>query len=264
MFDPECVVLDATVPNPVNKEKAPGPNKINGARFFDLDGAFSDLSQNLPHMLCSEDQFTESAQQLGLNQNSQVVVYDDHGVFSSPRAWYMLTAMGLKNVRVLNGGLPAWEAAGYAVEHKQVAINLSIGNFIASYQQNSFINAQQVLDSVKDVSSTLLDARSKPRFYAEAPEPRPGLRGGHIPNSICLPFTQLVHQGHLLPKKELVAILETLVPSKSQHLQLSCGSGLTACILALAAKEAGYNSIAVYDGSWSEWGQPSELPVSTK
>ncbi|VXD20583.1 sulfurtransferase [Marinoscillum sp. 108] len=259
---PEVIVLDASIP-PVQGEVDPAlvGIRIPRARFFDINGRFSDLSTDLPHMMCSAEVFTREAQALGINQRHTIILYDYLGVYASPRAWWMFRAMGHERVAVLNGGLPAWKAAGLPTEHI-VSAEFEKGDFRANPQSGFFRNADQVLDAIGNEKECLIDARSAARFHGTAPEPRRGLRGGHIPNSLNLPFTELIRANQLIPKEELKGIFEKL-EIKDQHVTLSCGSGLTACILALGAHVSGYQNLSVYDGSWSEWGQPSDLPVVT-
>ncbi|MEQ8580163.1 MAG: sulfurtransferase [Marinoscillum sp.] len=259
---PEVIVLDASIP-PVQGEVDPDlvGIQIPGARFFDINGRFSDTSSDLPHMMCSAEVFTREAQKLGINQDSIIVIYDYLGVYAAPRAWWMFRAMGHKHVAVLNGGLPEWKATGLPTEPMRNA-DVMKGDFMANPQSGFFRTAGEVLAAIGNEAECLIDARSAGRFHGTAPEPRRGLRGGHIPNSLNLPFTELIRERKLLPLPELKVLFENL-EIKSQQVTLSCGSGLTACILALGAHLSGYQNLSVYDGSWSEWGQHSDLPVAT-
>lgn len=265
LHDPGLVILDASVPPVV-----PGFEAINsdgilrvipGAGRFDYDENVCKPNSSLPHMMPSAELFESEVRKLGVDQDSLVVVYDDAGLYASPRAWWMFRAMGLERVKILDGGLPAWLHEGFdVVDH--YADDDQSGNFKAVEQPGLFCAAENVLAALDDDSIDILDARSAARFHGTAPEPRPGLRSGHMPGACNLPCRDVLAGLHLKPVPELQAILaERTHPGKS--LITSCGSGITACILTLAAWEAGYRDLSVYDGSWVEWGQPSKLPVVT-
>ena len=259
---PDLIVLDATLAKPksAGQQLANAEDQIPGARFFDIDNRFSDTSVDLPHMMCDELQFQEAAQELGINNDSILVVYDQHGVYSSPRAWWMLKSMGHQNVAVLDGGLPAWVQKGYHIEKKGTA-GIADGDFSAAFDSKCFVDSSAVLASVEDQSTSVLDARSKGRFEGTAPEPRAGLRGGHIPNSVSLPFTEVL-DGYFLKSEAALKSIFTTFQLENKQLIFSCGSGLTACIILFAAHRAGYDHLAVYDGSWTEWGQSQTLPIT--
>jgi len=234
--------------------------RISGARFFDFDGRICDPGSSLPHMLPTADSFTRELRALGLNQDSRVVVYDSMGMFSSPRAWWMLAAMGCADLALLDGGLPAWKAAGFALQAGEQVADHRPGNFSAQLDAAQVADARQLLTALDDGSVCVLDARPEPRFKGIAEEPRAGLRRGHMPGAVNLPFAELFDQGLLKPDAELAQILKPLVDGHTRAI-CSCGSGVTACILAFALQRIGFNEVAVYDGSWCEWGLPCELPV---
>lgn len=260
--DPRLVILEVKM-KPVGASAAAAPEstpaRIPGARVFDLDEAFSDHAQSLPHMMPSPAHFEREVRKLGVHRDSFVVVYDRVGLYSSPRAWWMFKAMGHARVAVLDGGLPAWTEAGHPTSTDAPRIERE-GDFVARPVENAFCDAAAVERALEDASSAVLDARSQGRFEGRDPEPRAGLRQGHMPNAVNLPFTDVQVKGHVKPPSELKSLFESKVGSR-RKLVFSCGSGVTACVDALAATLAGYSDIQVYDGSWSEWGLPSNRPV---
>lgn len=237
--------------------------RIPGARPFDLDGELSDHTSAVPHTMPGAGAFTEALRALGVHDSDTVVVYDAQGVYSSARAWWMLRAMGFDRVAVLDGGLPAWTAAGHPVEAVPAAYDGPRGSFTARPRPGLIVDAGTVAAALADPAAAVLDARTGGRYAGTAPEPRQGLRGGHMPGAASLPFGELQRDGGVMrPAPELRTAFETAAGGREQ-LYFSCGSGVTACVLALGATLAGYRELAVYDGSWSEWGLPSDRPVVT-
>jgi thiosulfate/3-mercaptopyruvate sulfurtransferase len=234
---------------------------LPNAKRFDIKNELADKSNPLSSTMCNAQQFTQVMQHAGVNHDSFIVVYEDAGLFSAARAWWMLKAMGHHNVKVLSGGLKKWLACGYAVQ-QGYSEALTCGNFEASYNPNYFIDRQQVLAAIDDANTILLDARAYKRFTGEESEPRKGMRGGHIPQSRSLPFLDLLTDGEAKAFEEIKIKFESAVGT-AEYIQFSCGSGITACILALFADECGYKNLSVYDGSWSEWGASNSLPIAT-
>lgn len=258
---PNIVILDATIPK-VTAKKSPQKSEalqIKNARFFDLKNKFRDLNNELPNTIPSPEAFTQAAQNLGINKNSIIVVYDKMGIYSSPRVWWLFRLMGHQQVAVLDGGFPAWQAADLETETPRPYDGKS-GDFEANFQADLVCYTDDIIQSMNTENQVVLDARSYGRFTATAPEPRAGLRGGHIPNSESLPFSKIVSDGKLLPKEKLVELFQV---SKNQHkkVMFSCGSGITACVLALGAEMAGLENTKVYDGSWTEWALREDLPI---
>ncbi|TYA78665.1 sulfurtransferase [Seonamhaeicola marinus] len=243
------VVLDGTI----NKVFNPETLQIPGTRFFDIKKKFSEVTGEFPSTFPSADQFQEEAQNLGLNKDSAIVVYDDKGIYSSARVWWLFKAFGYANVAVLNGGFPEWLNADYKTEPMTQYIGEK-GNFQANLMPEYMKFFKDVEEASKEQTHTIIDARSSGRFNCEIAEPRAGLRSGTIPNSINLPFTDLLERGLLKSPEILKNIFSNKIGDKNTAVIFSCGSGITACVLALGAEIAGYENLSVYDGSWTEWG----------
>ena len=260
------VILDASVPPIVEFTSTRVPEEIAGraipgARRFDYDTQVCDRQSSYPHMMPTAAEFANQASMLGIDNNSAIVIYDITGVYASPRAWWMFKAMGHDNVAVLDGGLPAWHLAGLplAETHEEVEHK---GNFAASAVHEKFCDAITLFQLLNDQSCLVLDARSTGRFIGRDPEPRKNLRSGHMPNAKNLPFQEVLNDIYLRPVDELVELFSNFAATEKK-LAFTCGSGLSACILTLAANLAGYDDLTVYDASWCEWGAPSKLPVVT-
>ena len=236
---------------------------IPGAVRFDLDEV-SAPDTPLPHMLPAAARFAEAMGQLGLNDSDMIVVYDGSGVnLSAPRAWWMFRVFGHDRVAVLDGGLGTWMREGRPIECGG-AMPRAPGGFTASLNPALVRDARAVLALIGTGAAQVVDARSAGRFEGTEPEPRPGLRGGHIPGSRSVPFPSLVDGGgRMRPAAELRRLLEGAGVEPGRPVVTSCGSGVTACAVALAVEVAGMGPAAVYDGSWTEWGSRKELPVET-
>ncbi len=260
---PQLVVFDVSWHMPAAQRNAYEEwrgEQIKNARYFDFDQTICAPESELPHMMPDARRFTTEVQKLGLNKNSAVVVYDSLGMITSPRGWWMLRTMGLGSCAILDGGLPAWKAAGYPLSDEAKADGVVPGNFVADPVAGRISDVNAVLGAIDDNAVTILDARSSERFRGEVEEPRPGLRKGHMPGACNLPFPDLFTDGLMKSKSELSIIFKDLIPP-GNHTICTCGSGVTACVIAFGAHLAGYDDISIYDGSWCEWGQPGDLPV---
>lgn len=254
MWDQESVIiLDASPASnksgllPIEPEK-----KIAGARKFDLKKVFSDPDSKFPNMLPDESEFQNAVQELGINNDSQLVVYDNLGIYSSPRVRWMFRAMGFENVSVLDGGFKTWINEGLPIEDQGVHSKYSKGNFQAKYQAHLVKSIEQIESNIDQAQFIVLDARSAARFNGTAPEPRVELPSGSIAGSLSLPFKSVLEDGKMKSKEALIKIFTDL-NLEHKPLVFSCGSGLTACIILLAAELVLDKEMAVYDGSWTEW-----------
>ncbi|KGK42283.1 hypothetical protein LH51_08590 [Nitrincola sp. A-D6] len=261
--DPKLILLDASMDKVVGMTPLvyEQPCFIPGARQCDLENRFIDSNSSLPHTLPSETVFTQQAQALGINTDSVIVIYDNQGIYAAPRAWWMFRIMGHEQVYVLDGGLPEWQRQGHATG-SVLTIASQQGNIQGCFQAQRVCSCEQLLSKLEVPTTQIVDARSQARFYGQAPEPRAGLRGGHIPGSINLPFLDLM-QGHRFAAASILA--EKFAASgvrPNTRLVFSCGSGITACIVLLAAAIAEYQSLCLYDASWSEWGANHRLPIN--
>lgn len=235
---------------------------VPGARFFDID-AIVDPASGLPHTLPDAATFEAHLQAHGVNTGEHLVFYDNSALRSAARGWWMMRSMGHDRVSVLDGGLNAWRMAGGAVR-MGAADAVRPGDFAANFQPHLVRAKDDILDIIETGSSTIIDARSPGRFRAEEPEPRPDARGGHMPGAANVPYASLYgDDGHLKPDSELAAAFEAAGVDTDAPIVTSCGSGVTACNLAHALYRLGNSEVAVYDGSWSEWGRLEGAPIET-
>jgi thiosulfate/3-mercaptopyruvate sulfurtransferase len=234
---------------------------IPGARFFDIDQV-ADQSSALPHMLPPVEKFVSTVRRMGIGDGHRVIVYDQAGLFSAARVWWMFRLFGHQDVAVLDGGLPKWMAEGHPVE--DIPPDPRERHFTARRNASMVRDVTQMAGAVKLCTEQIVDARSAPRFEGAEPEPRDGLRAGHIPGSRNVPYRALLNEdGTMKAPEELRAAFEAAGVDLSQPIVTTCGSGVTACILTLALHRLGHTRNAVYDGSWTEWGAYPDLGIET-
>ncbi|MEY4698095.1 MAG: hypothetical protein RIT14_2523 [Pseudomonadota bacterium] len=260
--DPDLRVLDASwyLPDAGRDPRAEyAAMHIPGARFFDID-EIADHRTPLPHMAPPTEKFISRMRAMGVGDGHQVVVYDGAGLFSAARVWWTFRLMGKTDVAVLDGGLPKWRAEGREIEDLPPVVK---DRHMTVSRQNQLVkDVTQVAHSSKLREAEIIDARPAARFRGEAPEPRAGLRAGHIPGAKNIPYgTLLTEGGTLKPIPDLRAIFEAAGVDLTRPAITTCGSGVTAAVLSLALERIGHRNHALYDGSWAEWGMYDDLPV---
>ncbi|WP_342804389.1 sulfurtransferase [Alteromonas sp. M12] len=233
---------------------------IPDSKLFDFDSVFVDKDSGLPHSLPPPTYFAQQMSKLGISNNATLVIYDDQGSFSAPRAWWMLKIMGHKRVFVLDGGLQAWIDAGFKVQPTLLQ-NPQKTNYQVKFNSDLLVNKQHIMDNLNNPDFTVVDARSPARFNGTEAEPRKGVRSGHIPHSHNLHYAQLLNDGKFIDTASIRRLFKPFTNAANVQLHFSCGSGVTACILALAAYQIGIENWSVYDGSWSEWGADPLCPI---
>jgi thiosulfate/3-mercaptopyruvate sulfurtransferase len=233
---------------------------IEGAVFFDID-TIADTSSGLPHMLLAPTGFARAVGAMGIAETDKIVVYDGMGLFSAARVWWNFRIMGAENVFILDGGFPAWKAAGFPTDTEPPKPQPKI--FKASFNAAAVRSKEEVLKILASKSAQLVDSRPADRFSGAAPEPRPGLRSGHIPGARSMPFASFAEGGKLKDVNALKALFEEKGVDVNAPIVASCGSGVSAALVDLALSSIGAPNHAVYDGSWAEWGLPGETPVAT-
>ena len=244
--DPKAEYLEKHIPNAV---------------FFDID-EICDKSSDLPHMLPSEQEFSSAMSKLGVGNDQTLVIYDGAGLFAAARVWWTFRVMGVERVYILNGGLPKWIADGHPLENGESQHQER--NFSARLNHAMVSDSAQILQQLDNKNFQVIDARPEGRFSGKDPEPRPGLKLGHIPGSINIPFPNFINEnGCLKNNDELKQVFDNAKVQLNQPITTSCGSGVAASIVSLALSEIGKNDTKIYDGSWSEWGSKDEFPVET-
>ncbi len=231
---------------------------IPGAVFFDIN-AIADKETDLPHMLPGPDQFGTALSALGISEKDTIVVYDGKGLYSAPRVWWTLRIFGAKDVFILDGGMPAWKAEGRPTEAGEV--KRAPRTFKAEMDTGAVAMVSDVQMALNNEDVQVIDARSAGRFAGTEPEPRKGLRGGHMPGALNVPFTEIVENGRLAAPEKIAAAFAKGGVDTDKPMITSCGSGVTAVVLALGLDAIGKKLPRVYDGSWTEWASRADLPV---
>ncbi|MCV6628349.1 MAG: sulfurtransferase [Flavobacteriaceae bacterium] len=243
-------ILDASIPKVVTEESMLTARKIVGATLVDFK-AFSDPEGRFPNTFPSAERFEETVRNLGIRKEQTVVIYDDKGLYSAARIWFLFKQFGHEQCYILDGGLYYFRSERGDWELRDIPMKFERSNYTVNRVPDALVDCKQLEAAIEDPNIAILDARSADRFHARVAEPREGLRSGHIPNSFNIPYSSLLREnGRILPQNQLYAIFE---PYEDKEIWCSCGSGVTACVLYAAAASIGFKNMKIYDGSWTEW-----------
>jgi len=261
LHDPDIRIIDASWSLPAQGADPASQFEaahIAGAVFFDQEEVV-DKTSILPHTMPSPQDFSAHVGAIGISEQDRIVVYENEGYFSAPRVWWLFRVMGAPRVYVLDGGLQAWKTKGYTVTNTPTYIKPTV--FKPDFQRHAVVDLEEMREIVAKGTAQIVDARSAGRFSGREPEPRPGIRAGHMPGAYNLPYSQLQRGGRLKSLDELRIIFANAGIDINKPVVTSCGSGVTAAILTLALQALGNKSVRLYDGSWSQWGALSDTPI---
>jgi thiosulfate/3-mercaptopyruvate sulfurtransferase len=261
---PDIVVVDGSYYLPAMKRNAREEylaGHIPGAVYFDID-AICDHSSDLPHMLPSPEAFSSAMRSLGIGDGTTIVVYDGAGLFSAPRVWWTFRTFGVRDVYILDGGLPKWKAEGRPLDFGEV--RRTPRHFTARFNRGAVADVEDMKKALAHPDIQVVDARSAGRFAGTAPEPRPGLKSGHMPGALNLPYDTLLDDGRLVAPEHIRAKFSAAGVDLDKPVVTSCGSGVTAAVLWFALDAIGKEPKALYDGSWTEWASRGDLPIESK
>lgn len=255
---PNLIILDASLKNSGHgKEFEKFDGTIPNAIRFDLKNVFLDKTSLFPNTIPKPEKFELECRKLGINKDSEIVVFDNSGIYSSPRVWWLFKVMGHQNIAVLDGGLPAWNEKKLQTV-KGYTQNMGTGDFEANFDKSLVVEFKRITENTIKKMFTIVDARSQGRFNGTDKEPREHLRSGSIKNSVNIPYQEVLNDGRYKSKTELNVLFKEKC-NNEKDLVFSCGSGMTACIVMLAYQISDGNSLKVYDGSWTEWAERNNL-----